>query len=123
MAFLLDTISQSYYHRSMDHTPVIRDQITREVRQLISDFRAHHRVEPQYVELGYLLNSHKGHSVFANGECIEGLPVKIEHSTAMRSVSVNADNVLVADGRDDDTDEPYDRLPSWRKDCVESTTW
>lgn len=55
----------------MDYTPVIREQITREVRQLAQS----QPYRPKTVELGYLVNCHKGYPVFGDGESIDGMAV------------------------------------------------
>lgn len=106
----------------MNYTAVIREQITREVEQLTSEFRKKYRVSPQYIELGYLLNSHKGLPVFQKGDKIQCLPIKIDQY-AMRSISLKADDVLVSDTRD--ADDEYDDHPDdrYESDCVLSTTW
>lgn len=107
----------------MDYTPVIRAQITREVIQLISRFRTNHRIEPEYVDLGYLMNSHKGREVFERSETIAGLPIKGDPYDGPRSVAVRADNVeipIFEDGDDPEYAVPLD----WYKDnLVEASTW
>ena len=69
-------------------------------------------IVPDYVLLGYAVNSYHGHEIFKEGEEIEGIPVKFDRSSP-NSIEVCADKVKVywADG------EYYVRSLS------EQTTW
>lgn len=68
----------------MDYTPVIRAQISNDVKRLRTEIRAD-RLDG--VSVGYLINSHKGMPVFSEGDIIEGLRVSIDRQNP-RSVTL-----------------------------------
>jgi len=61
----------------MDYTPIIREQITRDVVRLHASQKRGHLNDASCVKIGYLINSHKGRPVFTEHDEIDGLPVKI----------------------------------------------
>lgn len=105
----------------MDHVPVIRAQIARDIAALKREFRS---AEPEYVTVGYLIATHRGQDIVKEGELIEGLPVRIDR-VQMRTLSVRADQVGFSE--DYDTEDNDGRLVVrtryWTEDVVHSTTW
>lgn len=70
-----------------DYTATIRAEIERDVLALkqrlersypMDDCPTHEAgARAQYVELGYLVNSHRGQAIYVEGDLIAGLPVRL----------------------------------------------
>lgn len=56
-----------------DYTAIIRGQIERDVAML----KGRLRVTAQYAEIGYLVNTHHGLPIYADGDVVCGLSVRI----------------------------------------------
>lgn len=103
-----------------DYSSTIRAQIEREVAALQRELR--HKA--QYVELGYLVNTHHGKALFETGDRVGGLPMRIDR-TLPRTIRVCADNVRFTEDVDD-TDEDGRRVKGereWYEDVFEQVTW
>lgn len=72
---------------SIDH---IRNQITSEVRRLISELPFG---QPVSVSIGYITNSHRGYPVYRDGDVVEGLTVQIDKSRP-NEITVHGDQLL-----------------------------
>ena len=83
----------------IDHLPRVRAQIVEDVKRLKSRLIARREtthtpmsIVPDYVLLGYAVNSYHGHEIFKEGEEIEGIPVRFDRSSP-NSIEVCADKV------------------------------
>ncbi len=116
-----------------NYAPVIRAQIERDVARLkrsLEDSRFSPDVEPvesiraEYVELGYLLNTHHGQAIYAEGDLICGLPVRLG-KVPPRTISVCADNVLFerqVEVCDEDGDMTFE-TETYRENLYKETSW
>lgn len=66
----------------------IREQLQREVRKLVAQFRREHLCSPTELELGYLVALHRGRAVIGHGDEVEGLPVTAINQTNPHIVKV-----------------------------------
>jgi hypothetical protein len=91
----------------------IREEIEREVKDLLREFKQEverreirkglvyeRLVVPDYVEIGSIRNTHRGHNLFSNEDNIFGIPVRISFDRTF-SIALVARNV-------DYTKEEYD---------------
>ena len=85
---------------SAHYTAQIRAEIERDVRELVNRLKGRYGIEymptlpihPDYILLGHLINTHRGRSLYQEGDRIEEVPVKICRD-APRTITVCADNV------------------------------
>lgn len=84
-----------------DYSAEIKAEIERDVKVLIErlafkeddGWEPVNRVDAQYIELGALINLHHGRDLYAEGDHICGVPVRIDRDQP-RTIRVGADDVL-----------------------------
>lgn len=62
----------------LSYAPTIRAEIEKDVVELKSLFTANREGRMVWVRLGYLINTHRGQVLFAPGDELAGLKVKID---------------------------------------------
>ena len=71
------TLSEPYT-KTVDYASLIRQELFDVILRLKTTFHAHHGVQPERVEIGYMRNSHQGYPIFRTADMVAGLPVKIQ---------------------------------------------
>lgn len=81
-------------------------------------------VVAQYCTIGYLINLHHGQTLYAEGDLIAGLPVRIDRVNP-RTIRVCADNVdFLEEIEDVDEDGAlHTRESSYVRNLVQEMTW
>lgn len=122
---------------SADYPATIRRELVKAVEDLKARLEDHNQwnqldresakpdkpVVAEYVTIGYMVNSHKGHPLFLDGDSIAGLPVTIDGENP-HSIRVFADEVWFVkevEGIDEDDDLIWVDA-SYEEDLMEETT-
>lgn len=113
-----------------DYSATIRVQIENDVRRLKWILEGKRQadqedyVNAQYVELGYLVNSHHGERLFNEGDLICGIPVSLD-GTNGRTIRVCTDNVRFVEEIEflDEDNEVDIRRRVYYEDLYKETTW
>lgn len=122
-------------------TSQIRAEIEHDVKELIVRLKGQYGVEymptspiePDYILIGYLINTHRGRSLYQDGDMIAGVPVRVDR-TAPRTITACAEGVefeYEEEVRDEKANNDEDRDGDvWvtktryaTEDLRESVTW
>lgn len=118
-----------------DHSPAIRAQIERDVLALKATLEAPGRwldtdqpldpVKAQYVELGFLVNSHQGEAVYADGDVVAWLPVRInrDHPRVIRVYAGRVRFMETYSVWDDENERYHEEQRPYTRDLSEQTIW
>ncbi len=122
-----------------EYSSQIRREIERDVARLIEAVKGYspeggwetvydNQPVPEYILLGYMINMHRGYSLYEEGDLIHGLPVRIVHYTP-RTISVCADEIeFEREVWDDSGIETGDEKPGYytefeSRNVVRSIVW
>ncbi len=115
-----------------DHSATIRAEIAAEVLRLKEALD--HEMDAEdcegtdnqpSVELGYLVNTHRGHPLYQQGDYIAGMPVRLDR-TPTRVIAVVINEVGFIEERevwDDDDEEWVTREVTVYRDLRKQATW
>ena len=113
----------------------IRTEIEREVEELLGEFHKAVRygvsngellydeeVEPDYVEIGDIRNTHRGYNLYSNGDTILGIPVRISRTRSF-SIALVAESVKYIQEKVDDDGYLVGKTKQRVEDIVVQSSW
>ena len=123
----VDTPPQPGYDRSTMPTDTLTYYATTILAQIgreVENLKQQLGYRPQYIELGYLVNTHHGYPLLEQGDLVAGVPVRIDRANP-RTIRVCADNVRhVEEERVETEDGDIDvEERVWYEDHFRETTW